>query len=507
MRSLVGLLALTLPATAVAQFDYRMTRTAPGVIGQSFGLQFTGATGGSAILLIASTDNGPLPLALVSPGDPRVLNVGIDLPALWQTQALGGGSGTFTYPTPNNSALHGATLQFQSCTLPGNPFLVASISNVVAVQLGDLDLGARLPSGLVVARALSAVSTLDPGTQEILIAGGGTGSLLQPIGLDSTEIFDTQALVARAGPRLSSARALAAAVPLPGGRTLICGGVDGLGAVLNSAEIYDPAARTFTPTNAMATPRALHSAAALSDGRVLVVGGTTILTDAVQALANAQSSAEIYNPATGTWSAAPAMARRLLAPGLFRVSTGRVLVSGGFEVTVFFGVPIPIGAVAACQLFNPATNTWGSAAAMPATRALHQTGAAYLPNGNLVLTGGATSGPDLTQASAIARAEVYNAATNTWTTLPNMTQARVGHSATLLRGRIVVAGGTQGTLSAPTPLADVEALDATALTWQSLPPLSEVRGGHVAGVTADGLLCLFGGQGGSASLATVETIR
>ncbi len=508
MRFPLAIAALSLLASSLAaQPDYPMQRQTPGVIGQNITLAYTNAVGGSIILLIASTDNGPIPLSLFNIADPRVLNVGIDLPQLWLTQAVGGGSGTFSYPTPNNAELHGLTLQFQSCTLPGSPFLVGGISSLVAVQLGESNRAATLPTGLVVARGLSVGTALDVGTQEILIAGGGSGTLLMPIGLDSSEIFDARSLTARAGPRLASARALAASAPIAGGRTLICGGVDSIGTVLNSAEIYDPATRTFTPTTSMATARVLHSAAMMPDGRVLVVGGTTILSDALQALANAQSSAEIYNPTTGTWSAAPSMARRLLAPGLHRVSTGRVLVSGGFEVTVFFGIPIPVGSVVSCQLFNPTTNTWGSAASMPSSRAVHQTTAAYLPNGHLVVTGGATSGPDLTMAAAIARADFYNAATNAWTALPDMAQARLGHSATLFGGRIVVAGGTQGSLAAPTPIADVAALDPTTLTWSPLLPLNTVRGGHVAAVTADGMLCLFGGQDATASLRTIETIR
>jgi len=505
MRPFILLLASVPISLLPAQPDFPLLRGSPGVIGQPFTLTYSQAAGGSLILAIASSNNGPTPLFFLG-GDPRVLEVGLELPSLWLSQPTGGGSGAFVYPTPAAPNLHGLTLQFQSVTLPGSPFLVGSISSVAAVQLGESGRAAQLATSLTVARALGVVTAVDPNTREVVVAGGGSGSILGAVGLDSSEVFDTQRLRARQGPRLTVARALAAAVTLNDGKTLVCGGVDSLGNVLASAELYDPATRMFSATGSMGTPRTLHAAARLSDGRVLVVGGTTTLTDPIAALANAQSSTEIFDPVTGTWANARAMARRLLAPGLHALSNGRTLVSGGFEVAVII-VPIPIGAVASCQVYDAGANTWSNAASMNRARATHHTSAAYLPNGNLLLTGGATSGPDLTQASAIDGAEFYNAAANTWTALPNIPQARVAHSATLLGSRVVVAGGTQGTLTAPTPIDSVVALDTTTLTWSALPNLLSPRGGHAAAVTADGLLCLFGGQGSAGTLATVETLR
>ena len=56
---------------------------------------------------------------------------------------------------------------------------------------------------------------------------------------------------------------------------------------------------TFTPTGSMITPRFLHTATLLPDGRVLIAGGSRLEANyAWETL----SSAEIYDPNTGTFT-------------------------------------------------------------------------------------------------------------------------------------------------------------------------------------------------------------
>lgn len=512
LRTSVLLLTASL---AHAQGDYAFRKTTAGTLGQTLTLAWSGAPANVSLVQMLSATAGPTALSVLDPADPRSLQVGLDAIGLWSIVPSGGsGAGTWSLPVPNTASLHGIGLHFQTCTVPGATTIVGKIGNRCFAQLGLAATPAALTASLPSGRALMATfknAVLGPSQGDVILAGGGAGGLLGAVGLRTSDVYDAATMTARPGPLLTVARALNTSTVLQNGKVLLAGGVDQAGLVLASAELYDPATNTFTSTGSMSIARGAHAAALMADGRVLVVGGTTIFTDAVQALANAQATAEIYNPATGLWSAAAGMGVRRLAPGLDALPNGKILMSGGFEVTVILGIPIPTGSVATCKLYTPASNSWANAANMPNSRAVHSLNTLLMQDGRLLVSGGATSGPDLTQATAIAATDAYNAITNTWTQLPAMALPRSGHSVTQLAdGRVFACGGAQGTLTAPTSLDLVQVFTPSTNTWSpALTPLSTTRAGHGAAVTPDGMLVLFGGNGGptNTSLSSIETIH
>lgn len=504
-------------ATALlpAQNDYNLDKISPAILGGSLDLRVSGAPPNQSILYVVSENAGPTPLGWVDPFDPRVAEVGIELIGVSGIGSTGPtGTVNVGVSLPNNPSVHGIVLHWQSVILlpqPGPVF--GALGNKVMNQVGVAGLGANAPSNLVDGRAFAAGlvdANNNGGAGDVLITGGGAGTLTAATGLATTELWDFRRMQRLAGPTMGSSRALHLAVRLNDNRVLIVGGADATGAVLSSCEIYDPVTNLFTPTNSMSTPRVLHAACRLADGRVMVAGGTSALQpDVTAAITGTLSSVEIYDPTTGLWSPANPIGGRRLGPALTLLSNNQVLVSGGVAVTLFGTIPIGANSTTACQRWNPATLAWGAAASMPSARAGHHYNQVTLADGRVLMTGGVAVPGLLTAASSapIAAADVYNPTANTWAAV-NMANARALHSATRLAdGRVVVAGGAQGTLLAPVSIANVDIFNPATNSWSASTALLQPRASHVAQVLPDGMLVLFGGQGAAATLTDVETLR
>ncbi|MFN6148057.1 MAG: Kelch repeat-containing protein [Planctomycetota bacterium] len=475
-------------AALPAQGDFDLDKVSAGTLGAPLTLQVRNATANMPCLVMASFTAGPLPIALIDPLDTRSVEVGLDLIDAWFLLTTNGSGGVqFAIGLPNDPAFQGGVLYWQCATLPGVTTLFDELSNPLVVHLGQPSTSAALPNPLLAPRAAATVCwnrLRDAGAGDVVLASGGT-----------SEIVGFRSLASVAGPAMQTARGLYAAATLNDGRVLFTGGVDGTAAVTTSCEIYDPATNTFAPVAPLNGPRAGHAAATLPDGRVMVVGGTTNFTDITTAATGSRNTVEIYTPVTNTWAAGPAIGGRRLVPSLTRLSTGRMLVAGGIEITVLFGIPIGATSTIKAQLYNPATNTWSNAANMPSGRAYHQDSQVTLADGRVLLSGGVLV-PDLINAAnsaSIANADVYNPATNTWVAT-TMSRARTGHSATrLASGQVIVCGGAEGLLSAAIAIDAVARFDAATNSWVDLSPLTQPRAGHSAALLPDGHLLILGG--------------
>jgi hypothetical protein len=98
-----------------------------------------------------------------------------------------------------------------------------------------------------------------------------------------------------------------------------------------------------------------------------------------------------------------------------------------------------------------------------------------------------------TTGVASAPADVYDFASNAFTSAGSLAQARSNYVAIDLGGgRILVAGGGDGSLLTPTPLVSGEIYDAGANSWAPGPSLQVARAGTAAMVVR-GLVHVIGG--------------
>ena len=140
---------------------------------------------------------------------------------------------------------------------------------------------------------------------DVLIAGGADHD--SPGGIASAELFHSATLSFQTIGPMHYARIAHTATLLKDGRVLIVGGRgDSLAAV---SELYDPNTRKFSETGRLITARYKHTAGLLPDGRVLIAGGSD-----ERDWNGKLSSAEIYDPAVGKFSAAAATWRSLVRP-------------------------------------------------------------------------------------------------------------------------------------------------------------------------------------------------
>src|SRR5205085_2654756 len=129
---------------------------------------------------------------------------------------------------------------------------------------------------------------------------------------------------------------------LNNGMVLIAGGTDGIGGALSAAELYNPATGTFTPTGSMTTTRYSHSATLLNNGMVLIVGGCCSSSGGVLA------TAELYDPATGTFNATGALIIAREVHTAILLNNGMVLIAGGHD---------GLSSFASAELYLPPTVT------------------------------------------------------------------------------------------------------------------------------------------------------
>ena len=241
---------------------------------------------------------------------------------------------------------------------------------------------------------------------------------------------------------MATARSRPTATLLANGMVLIAGGF-GSGTSqlprLSSAELYDPGSGTFTATGSMAVSRVLHTATLLNDGKVLIAGGT----DASGGGGAATASAELYDPSAGTFTLTGSMASERADHTATLLASGKVLIVGGWNGHAADAADDPPWDPLFAELFDPSYGTFTESGSMTTTRIGHT--ATALADGKVLVLGGVPSVQNIhEQPPDPEYAEVYDPVAGTFSSAGNFTLSRTNYTATLLNdGTVLIAGGEQ----------------------------------------------------------------
>jgi hypothetical protein len=357
---------------------------------------------------------------------------------------------------------------------------------------------------------------------------------------------------------LNKPRSEFAAVALSDGKVLVAGGYNQAEQSYSSAYVFDPGpgAETWTKVGLLGTARTAPAAAVLPDGRVLVAGGYfytgpieyTGMTDGpdlvlaayrqvaprggepwrpplddvdVPPVGYALATAELFDPATGTWSPTGPMQFARTGAEAVTLADGRILVVGSGEENAS---KVDGRAYETAEIYDAATGKFTLAGQLPPIdrRAVEKLGA-VLPDGDPAPYANGTlvalnDGDAILYAHTatwkhqgdITRSFRFDAAEEQWAEIgPPCAAAEDPRSgatsstpaacrldaavATLRDGRMFLAGGQAVWAATTDATRTAEVYDPVADTWSPLPVMPEGRERGAAVMLPDGSMLLIGG--------------
>jgi hypothetical protein len=273
---------------------------------------------------------------------------------------------------------------------------------------------------------------------QVLIVGGQNS---QNNVTSSALLYDPTSHGFQSTGSLGVARYSHTATLLPNGMVLIAGGsgTGGLSDFLSSAELWNPTNGQFSATGRMAAGRIYHTATLLENGVVLIAGGYGGNTG------DGLYSAEIYNPTSGAFTPVGNLAHNRYSHTATLLYDGTVLIDGGTTSA---------GVVDSAEIFSPISLTFGSTGTPITPRANHA--AVSLSDGTVLIAGGL-----LESTGLILSAEIYNPASRLFSATSNMLTARSTFDPVVLNdGSVFIAGG--GAVGTETANAEIYTYPFTA---------------------------------------------
>jgi hypothetical protein len=255
---------------------------------------------------------------------------------------------------------------------------------------------------------------------------------------------------------------------LPNGMVLVAGGVPTNwpdAPVLASAELYDPATGIFTATGSMTTGRAQHSATLLADGRVLIAGGT------------GDRSTETYDLSIGAFTSTGDMISQPYAP-----ASATLLQDGRVFIATY----------PTAQIYDPLSGAFSAAGAYAGPAPAFLGASTLLADGRILLTGGINICFEALCADpGSGWAELYDPAANTFTLAGDMRWWNNRYIAILLANGKVLFVGNHTNDGAP---AAAQLFDPGDRTFRAIGNASASHfDGGAATLLPDGIVLITGG--------------
>ncbi|RMH63388.1 MAG: hypothetical protein D6685_07815 [Bacteroidetes bacterium] len=250
---------------------------------------------------------------------------------------------------------------------------------------------------------------------------------------------------------------------------------------IQPVDVYDPAARRWS--RGAAPPVELHHFQAVTYHGLILVAGALVGPWPYEVPA---SHVYLYDPVEDRWIVGPEIPvhRRRGAAGAVLHGDTLYLVGGIVNGHTSHWVPW-------LDALDLRTNTWRELPDAPRPRDHFQ---AAVVDGKLYAVAGRWSGyTENGFASTVAEVDVYDLATETWTTLPpsgHLPTRRAGNTVAVVGDEILVIGGESDTQVEAH--AEVEALNVRTGTWRALPPLLTGRHGTQVIANAQGLFIAGG---------------
>ena len=300
--------------------------------------------------------------------------------ALGMVQVVQAASGSFALTGSLNTAryFHTATL------LPNGEVLVTGGTDVndnplASSELYNASTGTWSFTGSMAASRGQGFTAILLPNGDVLVAGGYNNGVC----LDAAELYNSSTGQWTSTGSMNQPRCNQSATLLPSGDVLVAGGSNTgsvAGTFATSAELYNPTTGKWRTTGSLHTARESGAATLLADGEVLLAGGYNFINDSE----TIPTTAELYNPSSGTWSVTGSMTSGAFTPASALLGNNDVLIAN------------------AAQFYNPASASWVSTGPLPKTATNPRRATLLLkfwPAGQIAVTAAAVTYPPLVVSS------------------------------------------------------------------------------------------------------------